>query len=276
MKILVTGANGYLGSGIVKQLLDKGHIVIATDFKDDNIDKRSIVKLANIFDIEDPFSFFDAPDVILHLAWRDGFKHNSFNHVLDLSHHISFLCKMIDSGVKMVSILGSMHEIGYFEGCVDENTPCNPQSYYGICKNALRRIIELYCQNKNVLYQWLRGFYIVGNAEKGDSVFSKIVLAEKQGLTVFPFTTGQNEYDFLPYFLFCKYVASIVTQQKITGIINVCSGEPQKLCDVVENFIKENNYSIKLQYGAFPERKYDSKRIWGSNKKIKDILKNEK
>ena len=33
MKILVTGANGYLGQGVVKALLDNGHSVVAADFK---------------------------------------------------------------------------------------------------------------------------------------------------------------------------------------------------------------------------------------------------
>ena len=40
-----------------------------------------------------------------------------------------------------------------------------------------------------------------------------------------------------------------------------------------EKFIKENNYDIKLQYGAFPERPYDSKAIWGDSSKIERVLK---
>lgn len=33
MKILITGANGYLGQGIVKAIIETGNEVIATDFK---------------------------------------------------------------------------------------------------------------------------------------------------------------------------------------------------------------------------------------------------
>lgn len=46
MKILVTGANGYLGQGIVKAILDSGHEVIAADFKVDHVDDRAKKKLA--------------------------------------------------------------------------------------------------------------------------------------------------------------------------------------------------------------------------------------
>ena len=42
---------------------------------------------------------------------------------------------------------------------------------------------------------------------------------------------------------------------------------------ILERFIRENNYRIKLKYGAFPDRPYDSKAVWGDNKKIISILK---
>ena len=83
---------------------------------------------------------------------------------------------------------------------------------------------------------------------------------------------GQNQYDFVDYEDFCKQVAAAVGQTKVNGIINICSGRPEKLADRVERFIKENNYKIKLKYGAFPDREYDSKAVWGNDNKIKEIL----
>ena len=72
---------------------------------------------------------------------------------------------------------------------------------------------------------------------------------------------------------FCNQVAAAVVQDKINGIINICSGRPEKLADRVERFIKENNYDIKLDYGKFPDRPYDSKAVWGNSSKIEKILK---
>lgn len=63
-----------------------------------------------------------------------------------------------------------------------------------------------------------------------------------------------------------------MSQSKINGIINICSGRPEKLSDRVERFIKENDYDIKLEYGAFPDRPYDSKAVWGNSQKIEQIL----
>ena len=274
MKILITGANGYLGQGIVQSVLDLGHEVIAADFKTDGVDKRAeVAPPRNIFEIHDPYNYFGRPDALLHLAWRDGFVHYSSAHIEDLPKHFAFISFMAEAGVKQISVMGSMHEIGFYEGCVHENTPCWPITPYGIAKNALRELTSMLCARKGLVYQWLRAYYIVGNSKYGSSVFSKIVAAEEKGDRDFPFTLGQNQYDFIDYSEFCDQVAAAVGQQEEHGIIDICSGRPEKLADRVECFIKENHYDIKLQYGAFPDRPYDSKAIWGDNSKIEKIMK---
>lgn len=272
MKILVSGANGYLGRGIVKAILDNGNDVIATDFKTSNIDERANKIESDLFEIRNPYEFFGKPDALLHLAWRDGFVHYSDLHIEDLPKHYQFIKSMAESGVKQISVMGSMHEIGFFEGSINENTPCHPTTPYGIGKNALRELTQMVCKQKNIVFQWMRGYYIVGNSKYGSSIFSKITAAVEEGKTEFPFTLGQNQYDFIDYQDFCNQVAVVAGQKHEQGIINICSGRPEKLADRVERFIKENRYNIKLQYGAFPDRPYDSKAIWGDNSKIEKIM----
>lgn len=274
MKVLVTGANGYIGQGVVRELLESNMEVIATDFQVEYTDEKVERIEADLFQVEDPYGFFKEPDVLLHLAWRDGFRHNSSAHMDDLGKHYEFIKKLCDAGIKRICVLGSMHEVGFFEGSIDEYTPTNPQSLYGISKNALRQCTALLCKEKQIIFQWIRGFYIVGNVGKGCSVFSKLYEAEKAGKEYFPFTMGTNQYDFLDYEEFCKQVAATVEQEKINGIINCCSGYPRRLSERVEQFILENGYKIKLEYGAFPDRPYDSKAIWGNDYKIREILKN--
>lgn len=276
MKILVTGANGYLGQGVVKKLLDDGHDVVAADFSAENIDVRAKKITCDLFDLTDPFTHFGKPDVLLHMAWRNGFVHNAPSHVEDLPNHYKFLKKMIDSGIKQVAVLGTMHEIGFFEGSINEFTPANPQSLYGIAKNALRNATFLLAKDTKTIVQWIRGFYIVGNSKFGSSIFSKITAAEIEGKEMFPFTSGQNQWDFIDYEDFCEQIAATVEQTEICGIINACSGFPEKLATRVERFIRENQYNIRLSYGTFPDRPYDSKAVWGDNSKIQYILKNRK
>lgn len=273
MRILVTGANGYLGKGILSLLSDTNNEIIASARKFDSYHKNVTYKECDIFEIDDPFYYFCKPDVVLHLAWSEGFVHMSESHIVNLPLHYAFLKKLITCGAKRISVLGSVHEIGFYEGSVNEFTPCYPQSLYGISKNALRMAIELLCKTNKTILQWIRGFYIVGNNINGSSIFSKISKAVQEGKVDFPFTMGLNQFDFLDYDIFCNYVCKIILQDKINGIINCCSGRPEKLSNIVEKFIKDNHFNIKLIYGAFPDRPYDSKAIWGDNSKLLEILK---
>ena len=272
MKILVTGANGYLGQGIVKAILERGNQVIAVDFNVNHVDERAEKVPCNLFEIENPYNYFGKPDALLHLAWRDGFVHYSNAHIDDLPKHYAFIKAFADEGCKHIAVMGSMHEVGFFEGSINENTPCHPTTPYGIGKNALRDLTTMVCKQNNAVFQWMRGYYIVGNSKYGSSIFSKITAAVEEGKKEFPFTLGQNQYDFIDYSQFCDQVAAVVGQNQEQGIINICSGRPEKLADRVERFIKDNNYNIRLKYGAFPDRPYDSKAIWGDSSKIEKIM----
>ena len=48
---------------------------------------------------------------------------------------------------------------------------------------------------------------------------------------------GQNQFDFIDYDDFCEQVARVIEQDDVLGVINICSGHPEKLADRVERFI---------------------------------------
>lgn len=273
--ILVTGANGYIGRHVVKELCDLGHAVIACDFNFQNVDKRAKCFSKSIFD--DSFSVDLLPlkpDICLHLAWRNGFDHNNTSHITDLPKHLSFLKKLIDANIKNIAVMGTMHEIGYYEGCIDEFTPCNPLSLYGIAKNSLRQSLFTLANNKKINLYWLRGFYITGDDANNHSIFSKILEAVKNNAVSFPLNSGKNKYDFIDINTMARQISLAITQKDIVGIINICSGEPVSLKDKINKYIEINHLNIKLDYGKFPDRLYDSPAIWGNNTKITSIIKN--
>lgn len=271
--VLVTGAGGYIGHHVVKAFLDAGYKVTASDFIKKGIDERAAFTDVPIFS-GDPniYERLGKPQILVHLAWRDGFIHNSSAHMQDLSAHIRFLQDMIDGGLPSLSVMGSMHEIGFWEGSIDETTPCNPQSQYGVAKNAMRQSLLLYTNGKNIDFHWLRAYYIYGDDTRGSSVFAKLTQAVEDGKTEFPFTSGKNKYDFIDIKDLATQIVAASVQSKITGIINVCTGIPVSLATQVETYIKEHGFSIKLNYGAFPDRPYDSPAIWGDATKIRQIM----
>lgn len=272
MRIFVTGAGGYIGRHVVTSLLDKGAEVYVNDFKMDHIDNRAKRIDIDIFKDDDVYNKAYKPDVCLHMAWKDGFVHNSHSHIGLLSNHYNFINNMFKDGLKHLAVMGSMHEVGYYEGAISEDTPCNPISNYGIAKDTLRRSSQLLAKEYNSTWQWIRAYYISGDDKYSGSIFKKIIEAVEMGKKVFPFTSGKNKYDFIDIKDLANMISETVMQDEVNGIINCCSGKPVSLSEYVERFIKEKGFDIKLEYGAFPDRDYDSPSVWGDNAKIKKIM----
>jgi dTDP-6-deoxy-L-talose 4-dehydrogenase (NAD+) len=120
--------------------------------------------------------------------------------------------------------------------------------------------------------QWLRCYYILGDDRNNQSIFSRILDAVDAGKTTFPFTTGKNEYDFIDVDDLADQIARVSARADVTGVINCSSGVPLSLAERVEAFIRDNNLPITLEYGAFPDRPYDSPGVWGDATRIKALL----
>ncbi len=272
-RVFVTGASGYIGRHVVSALCDKGAQVLIPNRHADEIDLRAQRIDVDIFS-GSPSIYYDlgCPDAVVHLAWRDGFVHNSDAHLGELSKHYTLIKNLMQGGLKQIAVMGTMHEVGYFEGAIDENTPCNPTSMYGIAKDALRRSTLQLGKEYGATVQWLRAYYICGDDKRNNSIFAKIIHAEEEGQELFPFTSGKNMYDFIQVEDLAQQIAACILQTEVDGIINCCTGVPMTLADKVEGFIKEQGFKIRLNYGAYPDRTYDSPGVWGNAEKIQKIM----
>lgn len=270
--ILVTGATGYIGRHVIEALTRKGANVIAVDRVDAEFPTGVQFVKDDIFSDRAISYSFQKIHGCIHLAWQDGFNHNAESHLANLSSHFRFLQKIVSHGVERITVMGSMHEVGYWEGAITEDTPCRPLSYYGIAKNALRQALTVFLKDKSTQLQWLRGYYIYGDDKANHSIFTKLLEAAAAGKKTFPFTSGKNKYDFIRVSQLSDMIATTALQDKVLGIINVCSGLPRSLAEVVEGFIRDHHLDIKLEYGAFPDRPYDSPGVWGDATKINAIM----
>lgn len=270
-RVLVTGASGYIGRHVVKSLLARGDNVSIVSSSTGDLDGK-VHRLGGDFSALDIDHIVETCDSCIHLAWRDGFQHNSDAHMANLSAHYRFLSSLSAAGLKSLSVIGTMHEVGYWEGPIDEQTPTKPHSLYGIAKNSLRQSLTTRLQSSQTTFRWLRAFYITGDDKHSQSVFGKILRSYEEGRRVFPFTSGRNQCDFIDVAELGHQIVTADAQSDILGVINCCSGHPEALADRVLRFLSEHNIDMVLQYGAFPDRPYDSPRVWGDASKIQQIL----
>lgn len=277
-KVLITGGNGYIGSHLVKVLCDDycdAYEVTATDLNDNYIDNRAKHVICDI--MKDAYSgnLYDKmnnPDICIYLAWQDGFNHNADSHMENLHLHFQFIKNLVDSGVKHLVVAGSFREYGRFAGMASEDIDEPAENFYVLAKKTLRRAIEIYIQDKDVCFQWIRPFTVYGDDQLNNSIMSKILMWEKEGKESFPFTEGNEEYDYIEVDELAHQIVAIASQTDIQGAINCCSGKPTKLKDKILEFIENNDLKIKPDFGKFKSRSYDSAVIYGNREKLNKIL----
>ncbi len=273
--VVVTGAAGYIGTHVVRAVADLGFEPVAVVRRRGQValDERARVVQADVLSPD-----FDVTTVVdattssfVHLAWQDGFVHNAPSHMTNLSAHFQLLSAAADAGVPRIAALGTMHEVGYWEGAITADTPTNPRSLYGIAKDALRRSAQVALAER-VEFAWLRCFYIYGDDRRNNSIFARLLEAVDAGRPTMPFTSGKNRFDFIHVDDLAHQIAVASVTAGVTGVINCATGAPVSLAERVEAFIVENKLPIRLEYGAFPDRPYDSPAVWGDAKRIQQIL----
>lgn len=275
-RILVTGANGYIGSHLVNKLNNYNYFkVIATDIHNDNINRKVNFIPCNILEKcrdHDLFDKLGCPEICIHLAWQDGFNHNEQSHIDFLPLHYHFIKNLVDCGCSHIAVAGSFREYGNANGKISEDYPTIPTSNYTWAKISFKSLLDLYFKNKDICFQWMRFFTPFGDDYQNNSILSKILKWEKEGKKLFAFTDGNEKYDYIHIQELVDQIIAIVSQTNIAGPINCCSGVPISLKDFVNNFIEKNGLKIKPDYGKFARRDYDPNIIYGDKTKILKIL----
>lgn len=279
MKVLVTGATGFIGNYVVLTLLKQNHEVIATSTSIEKAKQYDWFSQVDYipFNFEavnndvDYFTFFGSPDVLIHTAWEGLPNYKAAFHLeVNLARHILFLENMVENGLKSLSVTGTCFEYGLQEGCLTENTPAAPSTVYAEAKNALRQALQKLPQQFS--FKWIRLFYMYGNGQSPKSLLSQLDKALENGDSSFNMSGGEQIRDYLPIEKVADYVVKIALQTKIDGIVHCCSGEPISVKKLVENYLEEKQKSIELNLGFYPYADYEPMAFWGNTEKLDKIL----
>ena len=277
MRIAVTGATGFIGSHVVAELERRGLSAILAS--------RSAVERSAIhseqrhvpLDINDPpddaYQALGQPDVLLHLAWAGLSDYGSLLHFeRELPSHYRFLRTMLAAGLSRLVVTGTCLEYGLQSGALHEELEARPTTPYGYAKDALRTQLEYLKQDLPFALTWARIFYVFGAGQASTSLYSQLTAAAERGDPVFNMSGGEQLRDYLPVSTAARYLVSLATDARDNGIVNVCSGKPVSVYDLVESWIAERGWSITLNRGKVPYPDYEPMEFWGDRRKMDRCL----
>ena len=278
MRILVTGATGFIGHYVVTELLNEDFDIITTGRQEKNKIKKSWVGKTNYKQADlnecnkDWYSYFEKPDIIIHLSWEGLPKYNKLFHFeKNLPNNYFFLKNMIEGGCKNVVVIGTSFEYGMQSGSLNENLESKPNNPYALAKDTLRKYLTYLQTYYDFDLKWIRPFYMYGEGQSSSSILSQLKVALEKNEKKFNMSGGKQLRDYLHVEKVAKFIVKISLQNKINGIINCCSGKPISIRDLVEGYLEENNKNIELNLGHFPYPDYEPMAFWGDNKKLNKI-----
>jgi nucleoside-diphosphate-sugar epimerase len=284
MKVLITGATGFIGNYVITELLKKNIEVIATSTNIErakNFDWFSNVNYIpfNLKELDSSVNYveyFNYPDILIHLAWEGLPNYKAAFHIEEnLPRHFSFLKNFIKNGLQNITITGTCFEYGIKEGCLSEEMDCEPANAYAIAKNELRIALEKLQKGFNFDFKWIRLFYMYGKGQSANSLFSQLDKALENNDTVFNMSGGEQERDYLKVEQVANHIVAISLQKEVNGVINCCSGVPVKIKDFVAAYLNKKNRKIALNLGFYPYTDYEPMKFWGDRNKLNSIRKDE-
>ena len=277
MKVAITGATGFIGRHILKELSMHGVDITAicrTHFNNQAL--FPAVKFIQL-DLQNvspgTFSELGNPDIVIHLAWEGLQDYKSSQHMeQQLPMHFKFLHSLISSGLETLVVAGTCFEYGMQSGSLAETAEPKPATPYGSAKNILRQQLVAMKRQHPFNLIWPRLFYLHGEGQAANSLFPQLQQAANNGEALFNMSGGKQLRDYLPVETAAKMIVQVALQQKDTGIINICSGKPISVHQLVVKWIQENNWSIAPNLGYYPYPDYEPMEFWGDNSKLSAVL----
>jgi UDP-glucuronate decarboxylase len=261
-RVLVTGATGFVGTHVMRALAER------------NVDAHA----ARVDLLRDPNGFRDLvsdlrPTHLLHLAWYavPGKFYTSLENYEWPGATMAAVRAFAEAGGERVTIAGTCVEYDpRFGYCSETLTPTAPDTPYGVAKDAARRLVESYAATSGLSASWARLFFVYGPGERSQRLIPSVIQSLLAGAEA-RCTDGRQLRDFLHVRDTADALVTLLASD-VTGPVNVSSGAPVAVRDVVLRIGEQLKAAELLRIGALPSRE-EPFMIAGDHRRLRDEVR---
>ncbi len=272
VRVLVTGATGFVGRWATNALTARGAEVVRLSRTASQGGNGGPVVAANLLDPNAIRRVVNEvrPNVVLHLAW--DVSHGRFYQAaanLDwLAASVHLARAAIDAGVSRIVGVGTCVEYSPPENddCDEDTTPAEPNTLYGISKEALRRVISRYAAENGFSFAWARLFYLFGPFEDARRLVPSVSIQLARGLPA-ELSSGRALRDFMDVRDVGEALA-MLTLSDVTGTVNVGSGRAVSIGAVADQLAEIAGRSDLIRRGTLPDRPDEAPRIVAATRRL--------
>lgn len=264
-KVIVTGANGFIGSSLIKKLVNNGIKVLAIDISYENPripDCDEVFKLqVGLDDVEKLKALIPAGeyDAMYHLAWAGVNGSSKADPTVQLNNiqlgiNCAQLCKAI--GVKKLFCAGTVAEQAVHS--LPNLTQTSGGMMYGVAKHCAHLMLEDYCKNIGLQFVWMQfsNIYGVGNKTGNLVSYTLTELLKGNGATFGP---AAQPYDFIYVDDLLEAVYRLGASETKQSCYYIGSGSPRILKEYLLKIGELAGMKDKVGIGIRPDDgiKYD-------------------
>ena len=276
MKVLLTGAGGFVGSHVATEMLARGHEVRAV--RRQGSASEAFAGIAHRIE-EVQLDLFGADaahldhlvrgvDLCVHLAWYavPGKYLAAPENVECVSGSLRLLRALARNGCRRAVFVGSCFEYEFGPEPLREDGPVQPQSLYAASKLATRLMGEQLARIDGIEFAWARLFYLFGPFEDRRRLVPYVVDTLLRGEPV-DVTQGTQVRDFLHVADVASALVALALSQA-TGVVNVGSGRPVTVRQVVSTLETLIGRRGLVRFGARPDNPTDPPYVCADNRKL--------
>jgi nucleoside-diphosphate-sugar epimerase len=271
-KVLLTGASGFIGRHCIDPLLERGYEVHAVSSGSDGKAAPGIEwHRANLLEpgrAQGLVREID-PSHLLHLAWFvvPGQLIASPENYAWVSSSLDLVRAFVQQGGERLTVSGSGYEYDWSYGyCSEDLTPAVPDTVYGACKQGLNLLVQSMAGQDDLSVAWGRVFFLYGPGEHPGRLVSSVINSLLDGDPA-RCSHGRQIRDYLHVQDVADGLVALLDSQ-VEGSVNVSSGQPVTLREIVLTIGRILDREDLIQLGALPARANDTPLVVGNNSRL--------